>query len=71
MEKKHTADYQVYKYTPPDRHELVTEVKTAGVAQWKVYQLDTLLTPEDRKKGLFHYRWLRVETASKSRGRTS
>jgi hypothetical protein len=40
-------------YTPPDRHELVAEAKNAGVARWKVYQLDTLLTPEEGKKEYF------------------
>jgi len=68
MEKKHTADYQVYKYTPPDCHELVAEVKNAGVAQWKVYQLDTLLTPEARKKGVFHYRWPQLDTSEHEPG---
>ena len=53
--------YQIYKHTPPDGHELIAEVKNAGVAQWKVYQLDSRLTAEDRRNGVFHYRWLRLQ----------
>jgi len=52
--------YQIYKYTPPDCHELIAEVKSSSVAEWKVYQLDSLLSAEDRRNGLFHYRWLRL-----------
>ena len=57
----YTFVYQIYKYSPPDHHELVAELKSASAAQWKVYQLDTLLTEADRKQGVFHYRWLRVQ----------
>ncbi len=55
--------YEIYKFTPPDHHELVAEVSHPGVAEWKVYQLDTLLSAEDRRKGIFHYRWLRINPA--------
>ncbi len=54
--------YQIYKHTPPDCHELVAEVKSSSVAEWKVYQLDSLLTAEDRRNGVFHYRWLRPQS---------
>ena len=59
---KNAFVYQIYKYTPPDRHELIAEVNSATAAEWKVYQLDSLLTAEDRKDGVFHYRWLRVQS---------
>jgi hypothetical protein len=29
-------------------------------AECKVYQLDSLLTPEERQQGTFHYRWIRL-----------
>jgi len=57
---KNAFVYQIYKYTPPDCHELIAEVKSSSVAEWKVYQLDSLLSAEDRRNGLFHYRWLRL-----------
>ena len=55
--------YQIYKFIPPDQHQLLTETDDPALAEFRVYQLNAELAPEEKQKGVFHYRWLRLDAA--------
>jgi hypothetical protein len=51
----------IYKFVPPDRHELVEEVKDAAVAEFRIMQLEAFRTSEEKERGVFHYHWIRFD----------
>ena len=60
--QKDVISYLVCKYVPPDRHELIAEFQDIMAAEWRVYQLESQLTPEEKEQGIFHCRWIRLHT---------
>ena len=61
MMRNRRVTYVVCRCTPPDRHEVVEEFDDIAVAEFRTYQLDSRLSPEEKRAGVFHYRWIRFE----------
>jgi len=55
------SSISVYRCTPPDGNELIVEVEDSALAEFMIMDLEAKLGPEQKEKGVFHYRWVRFE----------
>lgn len=68
MRRNRKIKYIVCRFVPPDGHEELEEFDEIAVAEFRTYQLDSRLTPEEKRAGVFHYRWIRFEPPGPSEG---
>lgn len=63
MTRNGKITYLVCRFVPPNRHEVIEEFDNIAVAEFRTYQLDARLSPEEKQAGVFHYRWVRLPEA--------
>jgi hypothetical protein len=61
MVRNRRVKYVVCRFIPPDDHEALEEFDEIAVAEFRTYQLDSRLSPDEKRAGVFHYRWIRFE----------
>jgi hypothetical protein len=61
MVRNRKIKYAVCRFVPFDGHEVIEEFDEIAVAEFRTYQLDSRLSPDEKRAGVFHYRWVRFE----------